>query len=468
MANRLRVPGAASPCASAGRCRSRTAQPLIFLVLLTLVARSAGSPTRLHPVDRAAAADVHRQPLARPAVAAVVHRLRLRLFLRAARSTSRRSACASSGGPAVTFAIALLIMVTSFRRSRLGVSGPLGESMFIDLRDRISKQGNLPDLPHRVAGRVGGEVGGRHLVRRRLHRGPALPGRQVRAGVVDVSGKGVEAGPRSLFLSGAFNGIVSALPGEQFLPAANDYLMGQDWDEGFATAIHLHLDLAPATSSCARPVTRRRSGCTRARVAGRCSTPTGPALGLIDDTDFDASGATCAPATACCCSPTDSSRPPSATSPWGWTSWPGLGSGCAARIRRRRQPLIDSMEQTQRRPGAVVVHRRWGPRTSAPVRDLRGPLWHDGPRPRRPGAVRGCSSMVEPQSSKLMTRVRFPSSALRSPRQTHFGGLLAGRSVVASAPALGAGDRRFESCRPDCHTDCHQPERTTRTTRRNL
>src|SRR5690349_8464403 len=26
---------------------------------------------------------------------------------------------------------------------------------------------------------------------------------------------------------------------------------------------------------------------------------------------------------------------------------------------------------------------------------------------------------------------------------------LAGRSVVASAPALGAGDRRFESCRPD-------------------
>src|SRR5689334_16447182 len=27
-----------------------------------------------------------------------------------------------------------------------------------------------------------------------------------------------------------------------------------------------------------------------------------------------------------------------------------------------------------------------------------------------------------------------------------------GRSVVASAPALGAGDRRFESCRPDVDT----------------
>src|ERR1700712_5524236 len=31
----------------------------------------------------------------------------------------------------VTFAIALLIMFTSFRRSRLGVSGPMGESMFV-------------------------------------------------------------------------------------------------------------------------------------------------------------------------------------------------------------------------------------------------------------------------------------------------------------------------------------------------
>ena len=50
----------------------------------------------------------------------------------------------------VTFAIALLIMVTSFRRSRLGVSGPRSESMFVDLRDRISKQGNLPELPDGV------------------------------------------------------------------------------------------------------------------------------------------------------------------------------------------------------------------------------------------------------------------------------------------------------------------------------
>ena len=41
--------------------------------------------------------------------------------------------------------------------------------------------------------------------------------------VVDVSGKGVEAGSRSLFLSGAFNGLVSALPGRA-VPAGGQRL----------------------------------------------------------------------------------------------------------------------------------------------------------------------------------------------------------------------------------------------------
>ena len=66
----------------------------------------------------------------------------------------------------VTFAIALLIMMTSFGRSRLGVSGPRGESMFVDLRDRISKQGNLPDAAAGVARGGRGEVSRWHLVRR--------------------------------------------------------------------------------------------------------------------------------------------------------------------------------------------------------------------------------------------------------------------------------------------------------------
>ena len=47
----------------------------------------------------------------------------------------------------IIFVLGLLVLLSSFRRSRLGVAGIQGEQMFVDLRDRISTQGNLPDLP---------------------------------------------------------------------------------------------------------------------------------------------------------------------------------------------------------------------------------------------------------------------------------------------------------------------------------
>ena len=45
------------------------------------------------------------------------------------------------------FVLAFIILLTSFRRSRLGVAGVLGESMLVDLRDRILGQGVIPQLP---------------------------------------------------------------------------------------------------------------------------------------------------------------------------------------------------------------------------------------------------------------------------------------------------------------------------------
>ncbi len=188
---------------------------------------------------------------------------------------------------AVTFAIALLIMVASFRRTRLGVSGPRGESMFVDLRDRIARQGTLPALPEQwlvesVTKSEGGtSFAGDFIVAQRTH------DRHLEVVVVDVSGKGVEVGARSLFLSGAFNGIVSALPGEQFLPSANAYLMRQDWDEGFATAIHLHLDLDSGAFELRKaghpPALWVHAGSGRWSVVNS----DGPALGLIHDAEFE-------------------------------------------------------------------------------------------------------------------------------------------------------------------------------------
>lgn len=191
------------------------------------------------------------------------------------------------GGAVVTFAIALLIMGSSFRRSRLGVSGPRGESMFVDLRDRISKQGNLPSLPPQwyvesVTKAAGGtQFAGDFVVASRTHDD------WLDVVVVDVSGKGIEAGSRSLFLSGAFNGILAAVPASEFLASANDYLLRQNWDEGFATAIHLHLDLASGDFELRKaghpPAVWLHAGSGRWSVLNT----DGPVLGLIPDTEFE-------------------------------------------------------------------------------------------------------------------------------------------------------------------------------------
>jgi hypothetical protein len=188
----------------------------------------------------------------------------------------------------VIFAIALLVIVTSFRRSRLGVSGPRGESMFVDLRDRISKQGVIPELPHewhvdsatRSAG--GTSFGGDFIVASR-----ATDGSTLELMVVDVSGKGIEAGTRSLLLSGAFAGLASAVSPDRFLVDANEYLLRQDWDEGFATAIHLHLDLTNGDFELRKaghpPAVWLHAGSGRWSVLDS----DGPILGLLPDASFE-------------------------------------------------------------------------------------------------------------------------------------------------------------------------------------
>ncbi|WP_245644532.1 PP2C family protein-serine/threonine phosphatase [Nocardioides jensenii] len=147
-------------------------------------------------------------------------------------------------GVVVLFLLGFITLMSSFRRSRLGVAGAQGESMLVDLRDRILSQGRLPDLPAnwyaesalRSAG--GSPFAGDFVVASRRENDSRLD-----FVVVDVSGKGEDAGTRALLLSGAFGGLLTALTAEEFLPAANDYLLRQNWDEGFATAVHLTVDL---------------------------------------------------------------------------------------------------------------------------------------------------------------------------------------------------------------------------------
>ncbi|WP_205856949.1 PP2C family protein-serine/threonine phosphatase [Phytoactinopolyspora endophytica] len=130
-------------------------------------------------------------------------------------------------------------------RARLGVTGTTGESMLVDLRDRLTAHGKLPALPdgwevelvHRSAGRS--QFSGDFLVAARSSEGLVLE-----VALVDVSGKGHAAGTRALLLSGALGGLLGSLPPAEFLPAANAYLLRQRWAEGFATAVHAVVDLS--------------------------------------------------------------------------------------------------------------------------------------------------------------------------------------------------------------------------------
>lgn len=138
--------------------------------------------------------------------------------------------------------MAAIVLVTQRRRARLGVRGLTGDSMLLDLKDRITRNGEIPALPAGwgidVATRSAGDTSfaGDFMV---AH----LEGDELTLVLVDVSGKGVDAGTRALLLSGAFGGLLGAVPPASFFPAANEFLNRQAWDEGFATAIQLWLHL---------------------------------------------------------------------------------------------------------------------------------------------------------------------------------------------------------------------------------
>ena len=179
------------------------------------------------------------------------------------------------------------LVAYEFARSReeTGLGGLSGDTVLVELRERLRQQGSLPALPTgfhadplvKPAG--GAPFSGDFIVSSRT--GPRLE-----LALVDVSGKGVDAGTRALMLSGAMGGLLGGQQPAEFLPAANRYLMRQDWDEGFATAAHLVLDTDDGafevTSAGHPPVAHFDAG------SGRWSLldASGPALGLLPVVDF--------------------------------------------------------------------------------------------------------------------------------------------------------------------------------------
>ncbi|MGP8301772.1 PP2C family protein-serine/threonine phosphatase [Streptomyces inhibens] len=179
------------------------------------------------------------------------------------------------------------LLIAQFR-SRVGVPWRRGGTMLFDLRERIRVQSKLPKLPkgwhHEMALRPAGgqSFSGDFVVASRTHDGNILE-----VVLTDVSGKGMDAASRALLLSGAFGGLLGSLPPHGFLPAANGYLLRQDWDEGFATSIHLVLDLDSGDyellSAGHLPALQLSAGTGRwEEKPGE-----GPLLGVYDGAQFD-------------------------------------------------------------------------------------------------------------------------------------------------------------------------------------
>ncbi|MCC2315268.1 PP2C family protein-serine/threonine phosphatase [Cellulomonas xiejunii] len=193
------------------------------------------------------------------------------------------AAVVNAGEIAVLVLACGAVVTFGVEREQLGLQGAPGALMLVDLRDRLAAGGRLPDLP--AMWQVDAEVRSAHAAAFSgdfvvAHRdGPSFE-----VVLVDVSGKGQAAGVRALQLQGALGGLLGALPFERFLPAANRYLLSQGWDEGFATAAHLTIDLTTGAFRVAiaghPPPAVLHAGSGRIEVL---DPPGGIALGVVDD-----------------------------------------------------------------------------------------------------------------------------------------------------------------------------------------
>ncbi|SFO90251.1 MULTISPECIES: PP2C family protein-serine/threonine phosphatase [Actinomadura] len=186
-------------------------------------------------------------------------------------------------GMIATLTITAVLALTLARtRQQLGVQGLRGDSMLLELRDRLRRHGEMPELPDGWNTQVvmlqagGSSFGGDFVV-------SASDGDTLEVALVDVSGKGTDAGTRALMLSGAFGGLLGSVQPDRFLPSCNGYLQRQRWDEGFVTAVHVVVDLKSGEytveSAGHPPAVQFDSG----SGAWRVSSAKGVVLGVVPD-----------------------------------------------------------------------------------------------------------------------------------------------------------------------------------------
>ncbi|HUP99119.1 MAG TPA: PP2C family protein-serine/threonine phosphatase [Aeromicrobium sp.] len=203
---------------------------------------------------------------------------------------------------AVNFSLVVIVAVLVLflaARNRSGLMGRLGESMLMELNQRLRVQGSVPPLPAgwaaesvlRSAG--GAQFAGDFLIAH-LHEDVDV----LEVVLVDVSGKGVVAGTKSLQFAGALGGLIGTMPPIELFEAANDFLLRQGWDFSFATAVDLRVDLGTGafliTNAGHPPVLTWN----RVWSTWDLDTAEGMALGIVKDPTFRQSKGVIAPGEA--------------------------------------------------------------------------------------------------------------------------------------------------------------------------
>ncbi|MCW2840660.1 MAG: hypothetical protein JWR55_2143 [Aeromicrobium sp.] len=199
----------------------------------------------------------------------------------------------------VTMAIVSVLVLFESSRHRSGLPGPLGEAMLVDLRDKLQAQGVVPPLPDGWTSQSAmSSAGGTKFAGDFLVANLSDDETRLEMVLVDVCGKGVGAGTQSLQFAGALGGLIGALPPLGLFSAGNDFLLRQNWDDGFATAVHVLIDLRSGDYSiinAGHPPALRWSASAREWTIDGAR---GTALGITKRPDFHQTTGTLGPGDA--------------------------------------------------------------------------------------------------------------------------------------------------------------------------
>lgn len=198
----------------------------------------------------------------------------------------------------LTLAVASILVVFQSSRQRSGLPVALSEAVLTQLRDRLQAQGVMPELPHGWVAESATLTAHGTSYAGDFFLAEVADGRHLEMVLVDVCGKGMSVGPQALQFSGALGGLLGVMPPADLMRAANTFLIRQNAEESFATAVHLLIDLQSGTyaiTSAGHPPAlhwRRNPG------GWFVDNARGMALGVIDDVDHEPSWGQIAPGEA--------------------------------------------------------------------------------------------------------------------------------------------------------------------------